>query len=115
MRQAIKPNKTSNETKKANSTKTEKSESTEDKQDTEEKEPEPVIEEEIKYEDKIVTHTYPITPNETLHGVRLLNKDQKNAAKQRIKALEKRDSDKFKTDEAKNTFESLIYEFRGWL
>ena len=29
--------------------------------------------------------------------------------------MEKRDSDKFKTDEAKNTFESLIYEFRGWL
>jgi len=74
-----------------------------------------VVDEEIKYEDKIVTHTYPITPNETLHGVRLLSKEQKNAAKQRIKALEKRDSDKFKTDEAKNTFESLIYEFRGWL
>jgi tRNA U34 5-carboxymethylaminomethyl modifying GTPase MnmE/TrmE len=32
-----------------------------------------------------------------------------------IEALEKRDSDKFKTDEAKNTFEALIYEFRSWL
>ncbi len=75
VRQAIKPNKTANETKRANSTKTEKSETPEGTTDDEDKEPEPVVEEEIKYEDKIVTHTYPITPNETLHGVRLLNKD----------------------------------------
>ncbi len=112
VRQAIKPNKTTNETKKANSTKSEKTDEI-----TPEKgaDAEPVAEEEIQYEDKTVTHTYPITANETIHKVRLLNKEQKNAAKQRIKALEKRDSDKFKTDEAKNTFESLIYEFRGWL
>jgi hypothetical protein len=44
-----------------------------------------------------------------------MNKDQKKAARERIKALEKRDQDKFKTDEAKNTFEALIYEFRTWL
>lgn len=81
VRQAIKPNKTSNETKKANSTKaektekTEKTETTDEKQETDEKEPELVVEEEIKYEDKIVTHTYPVTPNETLHGVRLLDKE----------------------------------------
>ena len=36
-------------------------------------------------------------------------------ATKRLKALEKIDSDKFKTDEARNTYESLIYEFRGWL
>lgn len=39
----------------------------------------------------------------------------KKEAKTRIKAQEKRDSDKDKTDEAKNTYESLIYEFRSWL
>ena len=44
-----------------------------------------------------------------------MNKDQKKAARERIKALEKREQDKFKTDEAKNTFEALIYEFRTWL
>lgn len=32
-----------------------------------------------------------------------------------MKALEKRDNDKLSTDEAKNEYESLIYEFRGWL
>jgi len=63
----------------------------------------------------MVPHTYTISHNETLHGVRLLSKESKKAALARIKALEKRDNDKFKTDEAKNTFESLIYEFRTWL
>ena len=50
-----------------------------------------------------------------IHDVPLLTEEQKKDAKARIKALEKRDSDKMKTDEAKNTYESLIYEFRGWL
>ena len=63
----------------------------------------------------MVPHNYPLFGREALHNVRLLNEDQKKAAKDRIKALEKRDNNKFKTDEAKNTFESLIYEFRGWL
>jgi hypothetical protein len=39
----------------------------------------------------------------------------KKEARTRIKAQVKRDSDKDKTDEAKNTYESLIYEFRSWL
>ena len=116
VRQPIKQNKTSNETKKANSTKSDKQEEkTSQQNESNNKTEETDAEEEIQYEDKTITHTYPITPNETLHGLRLLSKEQKNAAKQRIKALEKRDSDKFKTDEAKNTFEALIYEFRGWL
>ena len=110
VRQPIKQNKTSNDTKKTNSTKSE-----EEKPESSNKTDEAAADEDIQYEDKTITHTYPITPNETLHGLRLLNKEQKNAAKSRIKALEKRDSDKFKTDEAKNTFEALIYEFRGWL
>lgn len=67
------------------------------------------------FEEKMVPHTYPIATNENLIGVSLLSKDAKKEAKNRIKALEKRDNDKFKTDEAKNTFESLIYEFRSWL
>jgi len=29
--------------------------------------------------------------------------------------LEKRDEDKLKNEDAKNTFETLIYAFRGWL
>lgn len=41
--------------------------------------------------------------------------DNKKDAKARIKALEKRDNDKLKTDEAKNDFESLIYEFKDFL
>lgn len=36
-------------------------------------------------------------------------------AKNRMKWYKSRDEDKIKTDEAKNTFESLVYTFRGWL
>lgn len=75
---------------------------------------EAVVEEPV-FEEKVVPHVYPLFANQTLHGNRLLNKDQIKAAKDRIKALEKRDSDKFKTDQAKNTFEALVYEFRTWL
>jgi hypothetical protein len=37
------------------------------------------------------------------------------AAKDRMKKLDKRDSDKVKTDKAKNDFESIIYSFREWI
>ena len=47
--------------------------------------------------------------------MKTLNDDQIAAAKKRIKALEKRDDEKKLTDEAKNSFESLIYEFRAFL
>lgn len=67
------------------------------------------------FEDKMVPHVDTLTPKEELLRVRQLSKDAKFAAKARIRALEKRDNDKLKTDEAKNDFESLIYEFRGWL
>lgn len=60
-------------------------------------------------------HTYPLEPEESLINIRLLSKEAKKEAKSRIKALEKRDNDKLKTDEAKNEFESLIYEFKDWL
>lgn len=76
---------------------------------------EPAEEEEPVFVDKMVPHSYPVLPEETKHNVRLLSKEQKKAAKTRISALEKRDNEKFKTDEAKNNFESLIYALRGWL
>jgi hypoxia up-regulated 1 len=84
---------------------------------TSEEEVAPVEVEEVEpvFEEKMVPHNYPLFANETVHGCRLLTKENKKAAKDRIKALEKRDNDKYKTDEAKNTFESLIYEFRSWL
>ena len=78
VRQPIKQNKTSNETKKANSTKTESTEekaSSESENDGTNKSNETAIEEEVQYEEKTITHNYPISPNETLHGFRLLNKD----------------------------------------
>jgi len=80
VRQAIKPNKTSNDTKKSNSTKSDKSDQAEEKSSKKEEEAseqkdEPVVEEEIQYEEKTITHNYPITPNETLHSLRLLSKE----------------------------------------
>ena len=79
---------------------------------TEEEEAAPA---EPQYKEVIVPHSYPVEVLEELHDVRVLNKDQLKESNKRIKALEKRDEDKMKTDEAKNDYESLIYEFRGWL
>ena len=36
-------------------------------------------------------------------------------ASDRLKAFDKRDSDKIKTDKAKNDFESIIYALREWV
>lgn len=64
----------------------------------------------------MVTRTFPLLPAENLPAnFRLLTKEQKDAARKRIKALEKRDNDKLRTDEAKNDFESLIYAFKDFL
>lgn len=60
-------------------------------------------------------HNYYAKVAEENIGVRSLSTKQVFAAKKRMRALEKRDEDKLKNDEAKNSFESLIYEFRGWL
>ena len=70
---------------------------------------------EKEYKEVKVPHQFPVAVEEELHGARVLTKDQLKAAKDRIKALEKRDTDKRMTDEAKNSYESLIYEFRAWL
>lgn len=56
-----------------------------------------------------------MSPSEDLHNVRKLSPEALKDAKARIKALEKRDSDKLKTDEEKNNYESMVYEMRGWL
>merc|ERR1712232_880577 len=87
-----------------------KSEEGEEKKE-EEKEEEPKKE----YKEVKKPHTFSCEVEEKSHNVRVLSKDQKKEAKKRIRALQKRDEDKLKDDEAKNTFESLIYEFRGWL
>jgi len=62
-----------------------------------------------------VPHSYPVDPKVTYVGARTLNDIQIKDAKKRIKALEKRDENKKLTDEAKNSYEELIYEMRGWL
>jgi len=62
-----------------------------------------------------VPHTFPAKVEEIVHNARILSADQVKEAKKRMSALEKRDEDKLKTDEAKNAYESLIYEFRSWL
>lgn len=61
--------------------------------------------------------SFGITPtkDKRVRSGKYLDHEQKEAAKKRIKALEKRDNDKLQTDEAKNEYESLIYEFRSWL
>jgi hypoxia up-regulated 1 len=40
---------------------------------------------------------------------------QLKEAKNRMKWYKERDENKIKTDEAKNNFESLVYQFRSWL
>jgi len=82
-------------------------------EDAEAKEEEPEVEKE--YSERIETHTFTVEIKETLHGAKLLNDDQIREAKKRLKNLERRDDDKKMTDEAKNSYESLIYEFRGFL
>lgn len=75
-----------------------------------------VVEEPKKeYKTTKVPHTYSVAIKEKLHSVNLLDDNQVKEAKARIRALEKRDEDKFKNESAKNTFETLIYEFRGFL
>ena len=70
---------------------------------------------EKEYREYTDTHTFTLEPEELLHGARLLNKDQIKEARKRITNLDKRDENKKLTDEAKNSFESLIYEFRDFL
>lgn len=44
-----------------------------------------------------------------------MTEPQIKIAKNRMKWYKDRDEDKIKTDEAKNNFESLVYQFRSWL
>ena len=45
----------------------------------------------------------------------MMSEPQMKIAKNRMKWYKDRDEDKIKTDEAKNNFESLVYQFRSWL
>lgn len=64
---------------------------------------------------KVVPHKENIELTVKYHTVTLLTSEQKKEAKNRLRTHDKRDSDKLKNDEARNTYESLIYEFRAWL
>ena len=50
-----------------------------------------------------------------LYGVPALSSEQLKACRERLKAYEKKDEDKAKTDKAKNDFESIIYSMRDWV
>lgn len=69
----------------------------------------------MEVRERTETHTYTVDVNEDMHGARLLSTDNIKAAKRRMKDLDKRDEEKKLTDEAKNAFETLIYEFRDFL
>lgn len=60
-------------------------------------------------------HSFPVDISESLSNIRQLTAEQKKEARKRISALDKRDEDKIKSDEAKNEYESKIYEMRAWL
>jgi len=68
-----------------------------------------------EYKEVVVPHSFTIDYDTKYHGVRRLSEEAMKAAGKRIKALEKRDENKKLTDEAKNGYESLIYEMREWL
>ena len=72
-------------------------------------------EKEVEIKERTETHSFTVDVNESMHRVRLLSTDNIKAAKRRMKDLDKRDEEKKLTDEAKNKFESLIYEFRDFL
>ena len=92
---------------------TDESGSSEEGQEKTESAEEP--EKEVEIRERTENHFYTVDVNENMHGARLLSTDNIKAAKKRMKDLDKRDEEKKLTDEAKNKFESLIYEFRDFL
>lgn len=93
-------------------------EQTEEKtEETSEEQTDETVEEPKEKETKTVEvpHSFDCKIEEEIHGVNLLSKDAIKDAKKRITALEKRDEDKLKNEQAKNDFETLIYGFRDWL
>ncbi len=49
------------------------------------------------------------------YGLPSLTNEQIKQSRERLRAYEKRDEDKAKTDKAKNDFESIIYSLRDWI
>ena len=92
-------------------------------EETSESQPEEVVEtekaqaepKEKQFKEVKVPHTFPCEFEEEVHNVRTLDKNQMKEAKKRLGALEKRDEEKYKLDESKNEFETVIYAFRAWL
>lgn len=70
---------------------------------------------EKEYRTYIKPHTFDVKIVEQLNNILLLTDDQLKQAKTRMKALERRDRNKLETDEAKNYYETQIYELRAWL
>lgn len=88
----------------------------EKKKDKKKKKKEPKFREEIQTKTKMSPHTFPVKKVMTTHiGSTQLNADQMKTAKQRLRNFDKRDEEKFKLDEAKNNFESILYSFRDWV
>lgn len=62
------------------------------------------------------TIPYPLYSIEKkFYGQPSLTPEQLKQCKDRLKAFEKRDDDKAKTDKAKNDFEAVIYSLRDWI
>jgi len=61
-------------------------------------------------------HTFNINKIDTTHvGSTQLTADQLKEAKKRMKDFDKRDEEKFRLNESKNNFESILYSFRDWV
>uniref|UniRef100_S4REL5 Hypoxia up-regulated protein 1 n=1 Tax=Petromyzon marinus TaxID=7757 RepID=S4REL5_PETMA len=62
------------------------------------------------------TIPYPLSQIEkTFYGLPSLTTEQLRASKERLRWLEKRDEDKFKTEKSKNDYETVIYALRDWI
>ena len=75
---------------------------------------EPQNKTEIRTYQKKHKYTYNNVTRED-YNLRTLNREQKANARARLRAYDRRDEMKVKTDVAKNDYEALLYEFRGWL
>lgn len=67
---------------------------------------------EVEYRTYIKPHTFEVKINEKLNKVRTLDQESFIASKKRIRSLEKRDENLMTKLQAKNFFETQIYELR---
>lgn len=96
-----------NSTENANSTSSEESTNTTTTDDSEPK---------VVKKTKKRTVPFPLyNIDKVWYGLPSMTPEQIKLSKDRLKAYEKRDEDKAKTDKAKNDFESVIYALRDWI